>query len=399
MERKISLQPFWFFAGGDTRVPNKQKLVELPHALLLLGQYEEHANLIMDFDFIEAKCAAGGVYASSLMEDYLVSIEKLGQSEMQKNVRSFFRFITTWFHVLKLNPSCLTSLSLNYVPDSLVTQRMKTRWDHNLGCDEGGWISWDNAPKAIDPCVFTNVINRAECITAIKCSPDAQRCIVAGHVFCGVYDLRTNQLQCDFRGHTSWIRSVCFSPDGRYVLSVSNDTTGRVWNSNSGEQCCLLSGHLSWVMDCAWSPTDHIVLTVSEDTTARLWNPYFGDLLGIQERHGSALKCGTFVSSGTEAVTGDVEGKIFKWSVPSCDVTAVVQLEESINCVQWNENAQCIAAVTSRGRVLVLSKRLETSHTLDGGNVFLLGEGLIAELSVLCCVRLLFPCQSLCLLS
>src|SRR5271170_5243390 len=36
-------------------------------------------------------------------------------------------------------------------------------------------------------------------------------------------------------GHSDWVRSVCFSPDGSLLASGSSDKTVRVWNVQTGE--------------------------------------------------------------------------------------------------------------------------------------------------------------------
>jgi WD40 repeat protein len=73
----------------------------------------------------------------------------------------------------------------------------------------------------------------------------------------------------------SYLNSVAFSPDGKYVISGSDDGTARMWNAASGNEIALMT-HESYVVAVAFSPDGKYVVSGSNDGTARVWEAITG---------------------------------------------------------------------------------------------------------------------------
>jgi WD40 repeat protein len=73
-------------------------------------------------------------------------------------------------------------------------------------------------------------------------------------------------------GHSDWIRSLAFSPDGQTILSSSNDKTVRLWDVGTGQILHLLTGHRDRVKGVGISPDGQLLLSCSADSNVKAWD-------------------------------------------------------------------------------------------------------------------------------
>jgi WD40 repeat protein len=74
---------------------------------------------------------------------------------------------------------------------------------------------------------------------------------------------------------------VAFSPDGRRIVSGSNDNTLRLWDASSGRPIgSPLLGHTETVRSVAFSPDGRRIVSGSWDSTLRLWDAATGKPVG-----------------------------------------------------------------------------------------------------------------------
>ncbi|MGH3925484.1 MAG: WD40 repeat domain-containing protein, partial [Pseudonocardiaceae bacterium] len=104
-------------------------------------------------------------------------------------------------------------------------------------------------------------------------------------------------------GHGDAVTSGDFSPNGRLVLTVSNDRTVRVWDATTGQQLHNLEGPEGGMFSAEWSPDGSRIVTASPDNAARVWDARTGRQQRILDGHEGSVLSAQWSPDGFRIVT------------------------------------------------------------------------------------------------
>lgn len=132
-------------------------------------------------------------------------------------------------------------------------------------------------------------------IFSVAFSPDGNR-IATGERDYGdrcsacIWNAATGQKILTIKGHSTSINSIAFSSDGNQLLTanatpfdviqnIREDNTASLWDATTGHETLVLKAHHYEINSAVFSPDGKHILTNSEEGTAKVWETDTGKLV------------------------------------------------------------------------------------------------------------------------
>ena len=90
------------------------------------------------------------------------------------------------------------------------------------------------------------------------------------HCLAQVWSVPGQRFQFTFSGHSNWVRSCCFSPDGRLAVSGSDDKTVRIWDVATRQCIRVYDDHSGYVNTVAFHPDGTCVASAGTDNAIKV---------------------------------------------------------------------------------------------------------------------------------
>ncbi|GAB4276341.1 MAG: AAA-like domain-containing protein [Oscillatoriaceae cyanobacterium] len=176
-------------------------------------------------------------------------------------------------------------------------------------------------------------------------------------------------------GHTNSVYSVSFSPDGERLATASNDNTAKIWNlkaaangqvgANGHSPLHTLSGHSSSVRSIAWSPDGKLIATASYDQTVKIWKQN-GELLDTLKGHSAGAYSVSFSPNGSYIATASVDETVRLWSLNPKMPNTLPRSSAAIRSVSFGPGGKLIATGGEDRTVKLWNRQGVLVRTLKG---------------------------------
>ncbi len=172
-------------------------------------------------------------------------------------------------------------------------------------------------PVAFDPKAATPIHDWTHNSKLLCCRVDPTgRYVVAGAIDYTIqrWEIATGN-KTAFAGHTNWVRTLGFSPDGRLLYSGGYDGRLIAWETTaqSPQPAWSIDTRHLWLRGLAVSSDGRRLATVGNDRTVKVWSADDGKLIFQCDGHPQITYCVQFLPQSHDVVSGDIIGNVYHW--------------------------------------------------------------------------------------
>ncbi|KAG2345052.1 WD40 repeat-like protein [Suillus weaverae] len=191
----------------------------------------------------------------------------------------------------------------------------------------------------------------------IALSPDEKKVVSGTGHDMKLWDIDIGKVIAKWTGRRDKVMPVCWSRDGRRVVSGSFDGTARQWDVENGQETSAIKprqkfeGHIDTVNTIIHLPDGQRMMTRSFDGSLRVWNLKSGKQIGDEWRDGDSIMSTIALSpDGKKVVSGSENGGVMLWDV---DIGKVVKKLTghtiAVGSVCWSRDGRRVLSGSKNG--------------------------------------------------
>ena len=158
-----------------------------------------------------------------------------------------------------------------------------------------------------------------------------------------------------FKGHENGVNGIAFSPDGRSLVSASDDHSARIWNIRDGSSKKLPAVKAGCILSIALSPDGRYIAAGDTKKSLWIWNSRTLKLMANWKGHRGSVWCLGFTPDGKGLLSGSKDATIQCWDVSSLEIYGAVSGGETVDSGHPFPLIQSLSGHTVRFFVILLA--------------------------------------------
>ncbi|MBN1488076.1 MAG: hypothetical protein JW981_10570 [Anaerolineae bacterium] len=376
--------------------------------LLQAGDWEGVAEVLTDFDFLEARCRVTSIY--ELEDDYRMALVNWsGKAENEHILQTFAERLRLESYYIQRVPELLFPHLYNHLtwldssiecdaPSGPLHILCEQAREYYISKDKFGWLRMVQDPTPIPPLWSYSLEGHIGSVNVVTVTPDGQQVVSGGEdKIVRVWDLRGGKLlrslRCEARvnaavvtldkqivigtdsgtvevwdlpnekrlyslkgEHIGNVWSVDVTPNGELAVSGADDKTVKVWDLRKGQLLHSLVGHTGNVWTVAITPNGRYVVSGAKDKTLKIWDLSNGELMRTLNEHKEDVRTVAVTPDGQYIVSGSYDNTLKIWNLSSEQSECFLDRHtDAVWSVKVTRNGQQVVSGADDGTIKVWS--------------------------------------------
>lgn len=213
-------------------------------------------------------------------------------------------------------------------------------------------------------------------VSTLTVTPNGKQIVTGGDRTVRVWDMEYGQEIHTLVGHTGFVRSVFVTPDGKHILSGSDDHTIRIWNIIDGQKIRTLHGHTEAVNVVMTTPDGQFILSGSgnlsgSEFTVRVWQAESGKELMVLAGHSREVTALAVTPESRILISGDLDAYLKVWDLQTGKLIHTLYHGDGwVQAVTVTLDGKRVISGSGGGQIKIWDIASgECLHTLQGHNI------------------------------
>lgn len=176
------------------------------------------------------------------------------------------------------------------------------------------WRFLEATPKVTEPVLM---VKKPYALRSVCWSPDGKYVTFSGHTpLIEVWDPFAARQVSSYTDTTLGplgITRVKWSPSGRFLGCAADDGTAHVWYPFTGQPIRIYREHQGSVHDLDWSPDERAIVSCGTDKTCRVWDVASGRTLSVYQGHTGEVEGVDWSPYGTAVASASADKTAHIW--------------------------------------------------------------------------------------
>ncbi len=184
----------------------------------------------------------------------------------------------------------------------------------------------------------------------------------------------TKQVSAAWYAHLSTVRALAFNPIGNKLLTVGWDGYGYIWDVSNQTKITSLVGHTDNINTAIWNGEARVI-TGSDDTTIRIWDSQTGSELAKLEAHTAPVLSAALRPNGADFISADSDGKVYVWNAQTNTQSgSILGHARAVRTVMYSRDGMFIYTGSDDGKLRMYQAETKAllfeSENLEHGALF-----------------------------